>query len=972
MVVKIIKRDGRIQDCDFGQIMTRLVDFNTGRNVNYVEVCNRIKSMFPNDGFISTHEIDKLAVRALNDLYIETKNINCEMMARSILISDLNHTVPLLFSGFVQHAYELGLFHPNIYKFVMTYASRIDQFCIDNSDKEMNISSLSLMYYYDIYLWKHIERDGEKFKTTVIERPTYMFMRSALAAALPSYLFDNLENIDDAADSNEDVIIKALSSKTKIRNEDDVFIDVRAEDIEEVFARIKEFYVELIDQRISPATPIVHSACMRNQRFTSCFIGVQGDSIEKIFGKGGIESYARLSKGGGGIGISMSRIRSNGSAIKGTNGTTKGIIPWMKNNGIVADTVDQGGNKRAGSFAIYLEPWHGDIEAFIKVQGEGDGSERIHSNIFLAVWIPDLLIRRVKSNGKWSLFCPRDTPDLPLLFDNRLTGDMAFTRRYEYYESIGIARKEIGATSLLTEIVRTAMERNGPYILSKDAANSYSNQVFTNFLVSSENGEYYISNEIITSIIMNQSKEAKYESKEARPEPAKAELAEPAKPWNIINNSNLCTEIFEVNSPNSIASCNLMSMILKNFVDLLNKKLNSELLIKSAGIACHMLNRYIDNNKYIGEITMKNNMEWRPIAIGVQGMASLLIRCDYDDYICPEAQDTYALAAECIYYGALTASNELAVKSGKKHSKFDETLYARGLFHFDIFGQNFKSTKHNNEFRTTLPSMSTVIERRHEILQLPLERWEKLGSDIMRGGLINSLFCAWMPTASSAIGYGSTENFEPITTIIYNKKNKGEWIMYNADAIEELMKLEKWPEIYKHLCVNHYLRTLDDDVVPKRLKNKYKAACEYNQIDLIKMASRAHLFIDQGMSLNLHYQTDRKDLYTVKNVMSAVIAAWSLGHKTLLYYIRRNDLTARHKIYKREHEEVEQNSNKLIKLEDQSDKMDEDKEDSDHSEENSDQREETSDQNEEDSDQREEEIMVCSRENGPNCSMCSA
>jgi ribonucleoside-diphosphate reductase alpha subunit len=885
MVVRIIKRDGAERDCDFQQIMTRLLDFGLGYSIDCQLIMKNITGQFPTEGFITTHEIDMMTMKILTDIYFETRNKDYEFVARKIFMSDLNHTVKSQFSQFVEHAYEIGLFHPAVRVFVQENSARLDKLCNTNLIKENLMNSVGMVQYYNTYLWKQpaINPVTGAREFTVIERPVYTFMRVALAVGLPSYLFQNIKPSDELTDE-QIVFGHEAHHNTGVAK-------VAPEDLEGVFKNIEDAFEELVNHRISPPTPIVRSACMRDQRFTSCFIGVMGDSIERIFGEGGLDSYAQLSKGGGGIGVSVSRIRSDGALIDGTNGVSNGIFPWIKNAAVVANTVDQGGNGRKGSFAIYLEPWHADIEDFIQLQADGEGPRRVHGNIFPAIWVPDLFLERAFRNQEWSLLCPRDAPDLPLLFDNRVTGDLAFTRRYEEYErNPSVVKKKVSALSLLSSMVLAAMERSGPYMCAKDAANSYSNQVFTNYEIG----------------------------------PDKHVMRTPKKPWSVINSSNLCTEIYEVNSPGSIASCNLLSIILKNFVAP-DHTLDREKLINTAKIAARMLNGAIDNNLYIGDITLKNNMNWRPMAIGVQGMATMFFKCGFEEYTSFDASNTMALAAECIYYGALSASNELARVRGAAHARFEETYYAKGLFHFDLFGQKFENG--------CLPR--DVSEHRREILQLGLGRWEALQNKIVNGGgLLNSLFCAWMPTASSSIPYGSTENFEPFVTIIYNKKNKGEFLFYHEDPIEELMKLPRWPEIYDHLCNYHYLETLSDDIVPPALKRKYAAGCQYDQNKIISMIARAHAFVDQGISLNLHYQPNKRDEYTLKNVMGNIARAWQENHKTLLYYIRRNDLDARHKVYKRTATEIVEPSTKRIK------------EDGDDA------------------------AMMCLRENGPNCTAC--
>ena len=397
-----------------------------------------------------------------------------------------------------------------------------------------------------------------------------------------------------------------------------VAVGIHKEDI----ASAIETYNLMSERWFTHATPTLFNAGTPKPQMSSCFLlTVKDDSIDGIYDT--LKSCAKISQSAGGIGLSIHNIRATGSYIRGTNGTSNGIIPMLRVFNDTARYVDQGGGKRKGSFAIYLEPWHADIYEFLDLRKNTGKEEARARDLFTAMWTPDLFMKRVEENSTWSLFCPNEAPGLADCWGAE------FEALYTRYEQEGKARKTIQARELWTAIIDSQIETGNPYMLYKDACNSKSNQ----------------------------------------------------QNLGTIKSSNLCTEIIEYTAPDEIAVCNLASIALPRFVE--DGKFDHQKLFDITYVITKNLNKIIDRNYYPVAEARNSNMRHRPIGIGVQGLADafILMRFPFDS---PEAVQLNKEIHETIYYASMTASKDLAKKDGPYES-FPGSPVSKGIFQFDMW-----------------------------------------------------------------------------------------------------------------------------------------------------------------------------------------------------------------------------------------------------------------------------------------------
>ena len=401
-----------------------------------------------------------------------------------------------------------------------------------------------------------------------------------------------------------------------------VAIGIHGKNIE----RVKETYDFMSQKYFTHATPTLFNAGTKRPQLSSCFLlAMEDDSISGIYNT--LSDCANISKWAGGIGLHIHNVRATGSHIRGTNGTSNGIVPMLRVFNNTAKYVDQGGGKRNGSFAIYLEPWHADIEIFLQMRKNHGDEELKARDLFYGLWIPDLFMERVKADGEWTLMCPDECPGLADVYDEE------FKALYERYESEGEGRVTMKARKLWFQILDAQMETGTPYLCYKDAANKKSNQ----------------------------------------------------KNIGIIKSSNLCTEIMEVSTKEESAVCNLASIALPSCID--HSKSPSEYdfdkLHKVSRIVTYNLNKIIDVNFYPTSKTHTSNEKHRPIGIGVQGLADTFIQLGYN-FDSDEARDLNKKIFETIYHGALTESCELSSVDGP-YSTFPESPASKGILQFDMW-----------------------------------------------------------------------------------------------------------------------------------------------------------------------------------------------------------------------------------------------------------------------------------------------
>jgi ribonucleotide reductase alpha subunit len=549
-----------------------------------------------------------------------------------------------------------------------------------------------------------------------------------------------------------------------------------------------------------------------------------------------LKDCAQISKYSGGIGLHIHNIRAKGSYIRGTNGQTDGIVPMLKVFNSTARYVNQSG-KRNGSFAVYLEPWHADVEDFLDMKKNHGDEELRARDLFYAMWIPDLFMTRVKESGSWSYFCPNECPGLA-----NVSGEK-FNILYEQYEASGKARKVVKARDLWLKILDAQMETGTPYILFKDAANKKSNQ----------------------------------------------------QNLGTIKSSNLCVEIMEYSDKDETAVCNLASVGLPMFVDVETKTFNYEKLHEVVKVVTANLNRIIDINFYPTPKTRRSNLLHRPIGVGVQGLSDVFILMDIA-FHSEEAKVVNKMIFETIYHAALEKSNELAKKRRisvvnvqmahvddlNRRDEIDE--YVDG----DVILAEVRnlSQMHAGSYSSFEGSPASKGQLQFDLWNIePSNRydWPALKQSIIDNGLRNSLLVAPMPTASTSQILGFNECFEPLTSNIYSRRTMaGEFVVANKYLMKDLMALNLWNEKIKNNIIANKGSVQQLSIIPEHIRNKYKTVWEMPMKHLIDMAADRGAYICQSQSLNLWLEDPNYNTLTSMHFYS-----WSKGLKTGIYYLRR-------------------------------------------------------------------------------------
>jgi ribonucleoside-diphosphate reductase alpha chain len=569
----VIKRDGNRESVKFDKITARIQKLCYGLEPNHVTPISVAMKVIEGiyEG-VTTSELDNLAAETAASL--TTKHPDYALLASRIAVSNLHKNTNKSFSKTMEALYnyidpktgkKAPLIADDVYEIISKNAQELDSTIIYDRD-----------FGYDYFGFKTLERSYLlKINGKVVERPQHMIMR--------------------------------------------VSVGIHKDDI----ASVIETYNLMSERWFTHATPTLFNAGTPKPQMSSCFLlTMKGDSIDGIYDT--LKSCAKISQSAGGIGLSIHNVRATGSYIRGTNGTSNGIIPMLRVFNDTARYVDQGGGKRKGSFAIYLEPWHADIFEFLDLRKNNGKEEMRARDLFTAMWTSDLFMKRVEDNDNWSLFCPNEAPGLADCYGEK------FETLYTQYEKEGRARKTIKARELWTAIIQSQIETGNPYILYKDAANSKSNQ----------------------------------------------------KNLGTIKSSNLCCEIMEYTAPDEIAVCNLASIALNRFV--IDGKFDHQKLFEITYVITKNLNRIIDRNYYPVAEARYSNLRHRPIGIGVQGLADafILMRYPFDS---PEAAVLNKEIHETIYYAAMTASKDLAKVDGPYES-YAGSPVSQGIFQFDMWG----------------------------------------------------------------------------------------------------------------------------------------------------------------------------------------------------------------------------------------------------------------------------------------------
>jgi ribonucleoside-diphosphate reductase alpha chain len=573
----VIKRDGRRESVKFDKITARIEKLCYSLDPFFVqplEVARKVISGLY-DG-VKTTELDNLAAETAASL--TTKHPDYAVLAARIAISNLHKNTLKSFSATMKRLFtytdpktgqNAALLSKEIYDIIKKNAVELDEAIIYDRD-----------FGYDYFGFKTLEKSYLlKLEGAIAERPQHMLMRVA--------------------------------------------VGIHGEDI----AAAIETYNLLSERWFTHATPTLFNAGTPKPQMSSCFLlTMQDDSIEGIYDT--LKQTAKISQSAGGIGLSIHNIRATGSYIKGTNGTSNGIIPMLRVFNDTARYVDQGGGKRKGSFAIYLEPWHADVFEFLELKKNHGKEEMRARDLFYALWIPDLFMKRVESNEEWSLFCPHECPGLSDVYGDE------FEALYTKYELEGKARSVVKAQELWFKVLESQTETGTPYMLYKDHANNKSNQ----------------------------------------------------KNLGTIKSSNLCTEIMEYTSKDEVAVCNLASLALPKFVRTSESgapEFDHKRLYEVTKVATRNLNKVIDVNYYPVPEARNSNLRHRPIGLGVQGLADvfIMLRMPFES---AEAQQLNKDIFETIYFAAMETSMELAKVEGP-YSTWEGSPISKGVFQFDMW-----------------------------------------------------------------------------------------------------------------------------------------------------------------------------------------------------------------------------------------------------------------------------------------------
>jgi len=869
--MRVEKRNGQYEEVSFDKILNRIKslsqgpEFKTTLNIDETIIAQKVIQEI-HDG-VKTSELDELSSQIAIAMY--SKNPDFKTLAGRIVVSNHHKNTKNTFSEKIamMHRYESNgkskaLIADYMFDLVQENKEKIDSAIDYNKD-----------YDFDFFGFKTLEKSYlYRINGKIVERPQDMLMRVSLAI--------HRDNINEAL-VNYDLMSKHY---------------------------------------FTHATPTLYNAGSIREQFASCFLlTMKEDSISGIYDT--LKDCALISKHAGGIGLSVHNIRAKDSHIVGTNGVSNGLVPMLRVFNDTARYVDQGGGKRNGSFAMYLEPWHADIFEFIELKkNHGNEFDRAR-DLFYALWIPDLFMERVVSDGSWSLFCPNECPGLAE------THSEEFNTLYMKYESEGRSRKKIKARELWSAILTSQIEVGTPYLLYKDACNRKSNQ----------------------------------------------------QNLGTIKSSNLCTEIVEYTSPDETAVCNLASISLKKFVKRKNTKgLKFVVYSKPKCVYCELakgllnkmkieyetrdyqdikdetnlslegvtfpqvyrvdkgkryhiggytelndylrssfdfkglqriaerltknLNNIIDYNYYPTPETRTSNLRHRPIGIGVQGLANVFFELGYA-FDSDEAKNLNERIFECIYYGSLKQSVELAKDREqlmKEYKIYTNQFDGQGG---DDFVSSDSLFKIKNKLKTVLSeevkrdeylgSYSSYIgsPMYHGKLQFDLwsknitdihHDWSSLRDDIKKYGVRNSLLVAPMPTASTAQILGNYECFEPILSNIYTRRVlSGEYMVINDYLVDDLISLGLWSTELKDKIIANDGSVLSIPEIPDIIKDRYKTVWEIKQKNIIDMAVDRGKFICQSQSMNLFLESP--SIKTMSNMHSY---AWKNGLKTGIYYLR--------------------------------------------------------------------------------------
>lgn len=796
----VVKRSGQIQDVSFDKILHRVKalgnECEPPLSINYAQLVMRVIDQLYSG--IPTGAIDELTAQQCGSLC--TQHPDYGALAGRIVVSNCQkNTVPSFAQTMMQLYNHLDINEEP----APLVSNQIKKLAVQHADTIESMIDYDRDFLIDYFGFKTLERAYlMRIGETIIERPQHMWMRVSLG--------------------------------------------IHGDDLDAV----RETYDLMSQKYFTHATPTLFNAGTPRPQLSSCYLlSMESDSIQGIYSTLG--QCAEISKWAGGIGLHVHNVRATGAHIRGTNGTSNGLVPMLQVFDRTARYVDQGGGKRNGSFAIYLEPWHADVEAFLELR-KNHGDEDLRArDLFYALWVPDLFMKRVEEDGQWSLFCPDSAPRLADLYGDE------FETVYQRYEQEGRARKTMSARELWYKVLDAQMETGTPYLLFKDACNLKSNQ---------------------------------------------ANLG-------TIKSSNLCTEVVQYSSPKETAVCNLASIALSMFVQE-DKTFDHEKLHEVTKVVTRNLNRVIDVNYYPTPQTRRSNLVHRPIGIGVQGLADAFAKMDIA-YHSDAAREVNKAVFETMYHAALECSCELAaarapaIKSLQVYRDFDADLFRTAEPDCQDYAPVNKGDAETLERIKPVPgelygprndscgayasfagSPASRGELQFDMWGVePSDRydWGGLKGRIKQYGLRNSLLLAPMPTASTSQILGNNECFEPFTSNIYSRRTlAGDFVVANKHLMRELVDMGLWSRDLKDNIIANKGSIQHVDGIPDHVKEKYKTVWEMPMRHLIDMAADRGAYICQSQSLNLWVEDP-----DYRTLTSMHFHSWKKGLKTGIYYLRR-------------------------------------------------------------------------------------
>jgi len=767
--MKVIKRNGEYEDVSFDKVLMRLKNLSNDLKINVSELAQKVCSRIY-DG-VKTSELDELAAYLCTSMSLDNPEYN--VLASKIIISNhhkntspsFSETVQILYNNKDIHNAESPLVSEELYEIVSKNKEKLNTYIDYQRD-----------YAFDYFGFKTLEKAYLiRVNKKIIERPQHMWMRVA--------------------------------------------IGIHGNDIKEVL----QTYDLLSKKYFTHATPTLFNSGTRRPQLSSCFLcSVNDDSVSGIYDS--LKEMALISKYAGGIGIHIHQVRGKGSHIRGTNGNSNGIIPMLRVFNNTARYIDQAG-KRLGSIAVYLETWHSDIEAFLELKKNHGSEEERCRDLFMALWVSDLFMERVKNNKIWSLMCPDKCPGLSDVYGDE------FNKLYESYESEGKYNKQINAQDLWFKILESQIEQGVPYILYKDAANRKSNQ----------------------------------------------------KNLGTIKSSNLCAEVLIYSSPEETGVCNLASICLPTYIE--NGIFNYEKLHEVVKVITKNLNKVIDKNFYPIEKGRVSNLKNRPIGIGVQGLADvfMILKKPFES---KEASDINKEIFETIYHAAVESSMEL---SRKRFNIINKILAKQSEEDINNYVNEFEikniTSKYCGAYSTFEGSpISEGLFQFDLWNEKPSDRydWDKLRNDIKEFGIRNSLLLSPMPTASTSQIMGFNESFEPITNNIFQRKTlSGEFIVINKYLIKDLIDLGLWNKEMRDTIILHEGSIQNIPNINANMKELYKTSWEIKQRVIIDMSADRGRYICQTQSLNIFIEEP-----DFQKLSSMHFYGHSKGLKTGSYYLR--------------------------------------------------------------------------------------